>query len=458
MNHFHGTDLNTNTSSSASTNTNPTLPLKGGKQVEVTFSADTGVSYFERILTRRNRCDPSLFKKMSTKVPESMTRFSSSPTWSGDTEHEANEQGEVEPTQYNVFYSVDNNHYSQHPSTVDEFDDYITYRPPSSVQIEEIDVTSCLNSVKSTDTTPNITSTKLKNMPQDTHGDKRQESTSKEPKNRGKNKVTNSKNAKYNKTSNQNKEPRYLGTCESSTLPSAQTPVSKMSVPDAKASLNNAWTELGFGSQAQTDYRPNTASKLSQFFLQGVQPPLSENAEKDNQKSQNDSALLVDAQLQFATGIWVPDDSITLDNYSPFLSITEDISDGNCQSVSELKSSQINPNLSPKITAQNRSRSPDLEVILGSEKVTLEQSEWDQEDNETLENLAWELASTVESEGRLSRCDSELDSIDEYRSSREDLTTGLLDENCEIEIGNVDMERVVSEFELYQQQLLNEEM
>ena len=80
-----------------------------------------------------------------------------------------------------------------------------------------------------------------------------------------------------------------------------------------------------------------------------------------------------------------------------------------------------------------------------------ERQEQDEEDDTALENLAWELASTVECEGRLTRCESEL----VEGEGDGDVTTppsslGVADDQGPFPL--TDLSQVMSEFELYMNQ------
>lgn len=470
--------------SSASTNTSSASTLtKGRKQVEVTFSGDTGVSYFERIITKRNRYDPTLLKKIGTMPPSLIEPSCDSHTTENDETdlsiHETNEQGEVEltPTQYNIFYDPEDIQYDRCPSVDYDCEDYSTYRPLSSVQIEEIEITKHLKSGKQSNSekdsqdkhvsTAQFTKVTRSKKKYALHGDKRKVHSSQEPK---QNRVTSGKKTKacgknisrepMSSSYSRNGPPSNSGTV------SSQTPTSGMSDINMQTSVKNAWSECGHGIQRCTESRPNTAAELSQFFLHGVEHM--QTSETDKEDKEGDIPPQVEPRLHFAASIWLPGNSTITEPSIPTATMTSAYGDYSCEdshSDLELDPHELGHKLSfvasPETTACNKSKLSEYEVLVGSDEITAERSEWDQEDSNALESLAWELASTVESEGRLSRCDSELDNIDDsydYQSVVEAPAAGYKDDSYEVEIGNVDMEKVVSEFELYQKQLIDEEM
>ena len=471
--------------SSAGTNTSSASTLtKGRKQIEVTFSGETGVSYFEKIITKRNRYDPTLLKKIGTRPP-SLTEPIPNSNTTGNLS--TNEQGEIEltPTQYNIFYDPEDIQYDQSLSVDDDCEVYSMYRPLSSVQIEEIEITKPLDSGKQSDlgnvtqvTTTQDTKETKSNKKHVFHGDKRKAYSSQEPK---QNRVTSGKKTKASEktVSRESKSCYHPRTGKHNRLSSksetenVQTPKSGMSDVDMEASVKKAWSECGHGIQRCTESRPNTAAaELSQFFLHGVEHI--QTIETDKEDKERDTTPQAKPGLQFAANIWLPDNSIIPEPFVPS-SLTPIMNSvhvsGDCyheDSDSDLEfdrhemGHEFSSSASLGTTTRSKSKlSFKHELLVGADEFSTEKSEWDQEDNEALENLAWELASTVESEGRLSRCDSELDNIDDsydYQSVVEVPATGYVEECCEVEIGNVDMERVVSEFELYQKQLINEEM
>ena len=87
-----------------------------------------------------------------------------------------------------------------------------------------------------------------------------------------------------------------------------------------------------------------------------------------------------------------------------------------------------------------------------------DQVERDKDDCQALDELAWELASTVECEGRLSRCEGDL----ETEGGCDAVTPVPVanEEEDEVGVANkqvMDMSEVISEFELYQQRLMEED-
>ena len=77
-----------------------------------------------------------------------------------------------------------------------------------------------------------------------------------------------------------------------------------------------------------------------------------------------------------------------------------------------------------------------------------------EEDSEALEDLAWELQSVTG--GRLTRCEGEVEEGEEEKAEEEEEEEEREGEGGfeELEVG---MERVMSSFEMYQQQLMQED-
>ena len=99
---------------------------------------------------------------------------------------------------------------------------------------------------------------------------------------------------------------------------------------------------------------------------------------------------------------------------------------------------------------------------LEEEEMEQEKTERDKIDRKALDELAWELASTVECEGRLTRCQGDFDDEEEEGNSgalasKEEEKEEEGGEEGEVSREVMDMSTVISEFELYQKQLMEEE-
>ena len=395
---------NTTTSSSTSTNTSSESAIsKKKKEVEISFSHDAGVSYLEKLITRRSRYDPTLFKKMVPKQANPV------PVAIEDTE-DSNEVMDYVPTPYNIFYKPDD--------VQDTFDeDYEElYRPMSSVQIEEIAEP------------PVVSTTTVKEVPRASEASKIAK-----PKKRAISSGKSSTQMPIVKKNTGTKKNTKKTRPSSTTMKHHRsvTP-SRASESDVQSSVQRSWADC----LKENHHRPQTA-ELSQFFLQGVEPLATVDI-SDN--GPFDSGAHADTDLKFAATIWLPFNSVSTDSEPHNI---EQDSDGETDEPSLIGgASRCNSALSSK-------SQQDVE----SGELLAERDEWDKQDNDALDSLTWELASTIESEGQLSRCNSEMDSIeDQYENEEEPV--GYDD----VQVEPVDMSQVVSQFELYQQQLLDEEL
>lgn len=384
------TDTSKKSSSTSTSTSSESVISKEQKEVEILFSHDAGVSYLEKLITRRSRYDPTLLKKMAPKqttpVPLSI-----------DTD-DSNEVMDYTPTRYNIFYETDGT-----TDVIFEEDFEELYRPMSNVQIEEITEPTIIGTATpELKEVPQVTETKIiKSKKRDTSGGKLNAQLHKSKK-------------KLTKKSRPNSS---IEKQQPSTTPS------RMTESEVQSSVQKAWTDCSKKNQY-----PAQTPELSQFFLQGVESPVATDTPITDVPTHSDT------QLQFAATIWLPFNSVT---HTDPQNIVEEDSDSDTDEVSRSNSAL-------SYTSQH-----DLE----STEFLAERNEMDKEDDDALNNLAWELSSTIESEGRLSRCNSELDSIEDHYEAEEEAV-----ECDDVQVETVDMNRVVSQFELYQQQLLDEEM
>ena len=121
------------------------------------------------------------------------------------------------------------------------------------------------------------------------------------------------------------------------------------------------------------------------------------------------------------------------------------------------------------VSESDNEDSPELELSVSNiEKegdiLAAERQERDEEDEEALESLAWELASTVECEGRLTRCQSEMDKLDSEIGDALSHPSTPTAEQQEPWLGEEDqafvlsnLSQVMSEFELYQQRVMEQD-
>ncbi len=383
------TDTTKQLSSTSTSTSGDAITSEEQKKVAISFSHNAGVSYFEKLITRRSRYDPTLLKKMAPKQ--------TMPVPLPIEDEDSNEITDYTPSKYNIFYETDG------AADIDiEQDCEELYQPMSSVQIEEITEPTCTN----------VNPPKLKEVPRVT--------VSKTVKL----KVRDTSSGKLNSQTHKSKKKAIKKSRPNSTTEKQQlTTISQVTESDVHSSVQKAWID-----SSKCNQYPAESSELSHFFLQGVEPLVETNTPINQLHTQSEM------QVQFAAAtIWLPSNSVTIDQQT----IVED-SDSDFEETSRCKSTL-------SYTSQH-----DLE----STEVLAERIEWDKEDDNALNNLAWELSSTIESEGRLSRCNSELDSIDDHYQEPEEEPVQCYD----VQVKTVDMDQVVSQFELYQQQLLDEEM
>ena len=404
---FFNTGASTTTSTSIGTSTSSENILsKKQKEVEISFSRDTGVSYLEKLMTRRSRYDPSLLKKM---VPKPVTT-SVSQIVHEDQDSNDNEEMEYAPTRYNIFCDPDDDDLGDF--SVEDCEELS--RPMSSVQIQEITEPLVCNPHFETFIKPALPPQMVK-ASKTTQSKKRLENPQ------------NSKVQSNRKKSATKTRPKSTGKRLSSKSPS------RASDTDVQSSVQRAWANCSKEKQ-----KTSQTTELSQFFLQGVESPT--DASTDNTELNTNPPT--GSQLNFAATIWLPFNSVPTDTETQPAAVIQPDSDSDTD--------DNEPPLTDLPSRCNSALSTHSQSHLELEQVT-EREEWDKEDSEALESLAWELMSTIESEGRLSRCESVLDSID-YSSSRHN------EGSDDVTIEPVDMSQVVSQFELYQQQLLDEEL
>ena len=222
---------------------------------------------------------------------------------------------------------------------------------------------------------------------------------------------------------------------------------------DLSASIKNAWSNCN--QLGQNDW------KLAHFFLHGVNPVVNEPVTKLTglQTPSNVS------QFKLGSVVWLPNSSTAAHHNTHEVTKLEDTlhpnphnkdhyynetsSDSEPENEREVfPNSQLNTDYS--METRSSSACQDLEKA--------EQLERDQEDCNALEDLAWELASTVECEGRLTRCENELDQLDLNVNSEEYSTiSGYMEEWSGDNLKEIDMSKVISEFEIYQKELIEED-
>ena len=501
-------DSSCNTKASASTQSvlvgstqtdQPTTILTPHTDFKVQFSdKETGVSYFERLMMRRHRIDPVFLAKMSKTKSAGIqnghkNRENLGESSQLDTNISDDHQSQVEscPSQYNIFYAGEEDEgnielpsedagmsssYKQGDGEVLEpFE-----RPLSSVRIEEMHNDCAVPSAS----TYTCTTYNVENAILDSKDSAPPQGKSRKDRTLNTNKPHSAKSSKV-KTSKEpsrtrSKEPQRGRTKQPAAPSHGDARRLKVIAPDVAASVKNAW---GRSTQAE-----NTSNQLTGFFLSGVQQSTQET---HHQLPVQDRLLepsgMDNRQFEFASTIWLPANSIIPDPSIQSESTTsrDATSFDPSEACSDTRAIDFTTDLPPpsvlyhlpqlgtssdtltptpsyydSITSSDgESEDQDKLSILdvefemeGRQGLELQQQE-NEEDDEALETLAWELASVTG--GRLTRCDRE-EEEDEGMESFGREEGGELVEGSYFGSG-ADLQQVMSDFELYQQQIMEQE-
>ena len=251
-------------------------------------------------------------------------------------------------------------------------------------------------------------------------------------------------------------------------------------LPDLTESVKAAWK-----SSSQSNLTPKP---LSYFFLHGVQPVEGAESEETSPQPDKPSKVQSDGDVTFSLGstVWLPHSSTVQEDEPPPSHATSEAallppssrpstSQGRDRYYDDSDDSDSEPENEREEFISSRlgmardsvewkeARSASTTPLPDPEEE--ERVERDRADYEALEDLAWELASTVECEGRLTRNEEELDSEEEGGGSgtslehREAVATPTCiesgrDQEGIAEGGILDMAKVMSDFELYQKNLM----
>ena len=474
---------------------------------KVQFSdKETGVSYFERLMMRRHRIDPVFLAKMSKTKTSGIQNCHKNQENLGESSHLESDisddhQLQVErcPSQYNIFYAGEEDEdnielpsedagmsgfYKQGDCEVLESFE----RPHSSVRIEEMH-SDCAVPTASTCT---YTTYNIENATLDSKDSAPPQGKSRKDRSSTKldtNKSHSSKGTKL-KTSKEpsrmrSKEPQR-GRTKQPTAPShGDARCLKVIEPDVAASVKNAW---GRSTQAES-----TSNQLTGFFLSGVQESTQEaHRQLPVQDRLVEPSGMGNRQFEFASTIWLPANSIIPDpgihsESTTSRDVTSFDGSGAC-SKGDTCAIDFTTDLPPpsalyhlpqvgttsdtltptpsyydSVTSSDcESEDQDEPSVLDVEfemegRQGLELQQWEnEEDGEALETLAWELASVTG--GRLTRCDRE----EEEEEEEEGMESFGREEGGELVEGSyfgsgADLQQVMSDFELYQQQIMEQE-
>ena len=441
------------------------------EDIGVHFSNKNGVSYFEKLVMRRHRYDPLYLAKSVTS-----DNVTNSPTHITDEESfDANDRGDSEttPSQYNIFFCSD----EDEPSHCDEqqYDSLVDlYRPQSSVQIKEETylqdqtlvearpqaVTMQLGDIK------HIAEPVSEGVVRDVTADHRVRPSKQTSARKKSAKPSTSLSSASGKRGHSSK---MKTTPSNRDLPQSSDDSSRMKSPgttitrsqdinsNIEAAVKSAWSDRSKQSQ------------LSHFFLQAVDPSLPEMSSIHLTDQVDNDCEGTSREFQLAASVWLPGNS-TVDPLSDInshsLNETEPMytTMAGINVFTDLPSSSVHQDglqlhVSNSTITDDVDSDSECEDDQQTSRATLvcdleEQEEWNQEDHDTLESLSWELASTVECEGRLTRCESELEDSIEYRMGTPLFVGDTNDDIKEGALTDVDMHQMMSDFELYQKQVM----
>lgn len=241
---------------------------------------------------------------------------------------------------------------------------------------------------------------------------------------------------------------------------------SSLQQSDLLVSVKSAW--------AQSTLANHNSEKLGHFFLHGVNSKDdSTSLERSAAKTSDDKSDL--SQFKLASTVWLPssstvllqaeevvcEDSIdTLPTNRPSTRERKDLYYDDAESDSEPENERDEFIQSRMGTTRDSCGEYSFSRPASTCPRDLEpedQTERDRVDCEALDDLACELASTVECEGRLSRCGGDLEWGQEAATP---VPTANEEDEEEDQMGAgeaVDLSKVISEFELYQRKLMEED-
>ena len=451
-----------------------TLAVEKGKP-QIQFSGKSGVSYFEQLMMKRHRYDPTCLSRAvkHTHTTQRNREDDISSESNNDRDLPIDEEGTL--SNYNIFYDLEPVE-SRLPHSDNEKEKYIsTATPPAvpgstaAVEIVELNVGQSISSarpdnvrilpvqlsIEKTSSKPGVVKPKLSKSSEGTHT---------RPKSTNKKRIQSSRLKSTSK--------RRTHSSASSCCPSPKAS-SELSESDIQASVKQAWTNCS--EQAQ----------LTQFFLHGV--------EVTDDKVDNDAKIpraltntehKVTMISKLSSTIWLPGNSImscsestntNLDSLEinpatdlpPALMSRPESQHNNPPSLASAQT--VTNSGDDPVSESDNEDSPELELSVSNieeegDILAAERQERDEEDEEALESLAWELASTVECEGRLTRCQSEMDKLDNEIGDALSHPSTPTAEQQEPWLGEEDqafvlsdLSQVMSEFELYRQRVMEQD-
>lgn len=423
------------------------------KTLTVEFSHKDRVTYFEKLLLRKYKDSPV--------VP-------SQPN--GDAEHDAPlelEPGEEDVkvpaiSQYNVFYDAEPMEFDSGNIQTDPFDDFNFCTAPSGVAVEEL---SSSNDDQLTSTESGVAVAPVESVTETSTEPSTEEVSVEICKSEGgsqKPTVSNSGDVMLSKGKK----------CRQKKARKQKQPLSdKRNIQDSEQPNLSSSVKAAWASCTRSDHNNR---QMASFFLHGVKPTGGQQEEEE--RLPEPPSLQDTSQFKLGSAVWLPSSStqptepetaLDMDATSPPLpppsrtgtrdSYYDDDTDSDSDDAGGDRAAFIISRLDVGVV---RDSIQGLEERPGSSYRELEEEEEkmerDKADCECLDDLAWELASTVECEGRLTRCEGELDQEQGADNSATPVSEQPKEErNTDME--ELDMSKVISEFELYQRGLMEED-
>lgn len=397
-------------------------------QPQIKFSGKSGgVSYFEQLVMKRHRYDPMVLSRAKHNVPSDSVKGVDNKDLPFDKDIDT-------PSEYNIFYSPEVVELASHEMKPESGNGI---SPPTATNVEIVEL-NIGQPVASAD--PGDVTIKPSQLPDEDLSPVYKKTTkllkssdTKRPKSVSKKRAHSSRL--------KTKQTHSVSPHRSSSVLSVQSSL-KLSELDMQASVKRAWTQCS--DQVQ----------LSQFFLQGVEPTGAQNADKSDYAERDTAVALLFSNSNLSSTVWLPGNSTSQellhnDIIDPATDLPPLVSNQRPQSQPRLYSSSHRQSESDDEDDDQDTHDLELSMSNLEDCDVWERQEQDKEDDTALENLAWELASTVESEGRLTRCESELE------DGEEDVSTPPASPGGDIEQGLfplTDLSQVMSEFELYMHQ------
>ena len=401
---------------------------------QIQFSGKSGVTYFEHLIMKRHRYDPMFLSKASY----STKRSELGPL----NDRELPLDKTATPSEFNIFYSpeevIESPQNTMNDTFHEKFNQPISSSVADTVQITELEVGQLVHSARPKDVTINLSQPLTG---QDHGGVKEENSVKMETK---LNKTScNARRAKsVDKKQRPGSRPKSKTCRPKSPEQSFTAPVGlELSNTEVEKSVRIAWKQCS----------TNQTKPLSQFFLQGVESGDNNTPITPKDITSKKGLCTMVRMVSLSSTIWLPGNSSTArtNQINPATDVpplmfkphpqttpthpheSQSESDDDYDSITELEAS--------------------VSTIEDSDIWDSERRERDEEDDQALENLAWELASTIESEGRLTRCESEIhgEEGEVYTSTT---PTPQLEGGDDTTPHLTDLSQVMSEFELYMHQ------